>query len=221
MGVELWKGEFMKISKFGHACLLIAEGEARILIDPGAFSKGFEDLADLDAIFITHQHQDHLVLENIKGLMEKSPGLKVYADEGSAKLLAEAGVEAQPVHDGDTLEVAGVPVAVLGRDHAIIHPKVPGIPNVGYLVADRFYYPGDSFTMPGREVEVLALPSGAPWLKVSDAADFMLAVKPKVAIPVHDAVLAMPEMNSDIYERLGKPAGIEVRVVENGGSTEV
>jgi L-ascorbate metabolism protein UlaG (beta-lactamase superfamily) len=70
-------------------------------------------------------------------------------------------------------------------------------------------------------VEVLALPDGAPWLKISEAIDYMLAVKPKVAIPVHDAVLAMPQMNEGLLERLGRPAGIELRVVKNGSSTEV
>jgi L-ascorbate metabolism protein UlaG (beta-lactamase superfamily) len=211
----------MKISKFGHACLLLEEGEARILIDPGAFSQGFEDLTELDAILITHQHQDHLVPENIEALMEANPEAKVYADEGSAKILAEAGVSAQAVHAGDELDIAGVKVEVVGKDHAVIHPKIAGIPNVGYVVASQLYYPGDSYTEPGRAIEVLALPSGAPWLKLSESADFMLAVKPKVAIPVHDAVLAMPEMNSNLYTRLGEPEGIEVRVVPNGGSTEV
>jgi L-ascorbate metabolism protein UlaG (beta-lactamase superfamily) len=211
----------MKITKFGHACLLLEEGEARILIDPGAFSNGFEDLTDLNAVLVTHQHQDHLVPENIQALLEKNPGMMVYADEGSAKVLEEAGVKATVAREGDEFEVAGVGVKVRGREHAVIYPEIPGIPNVGYLVAGRFFYPGDSFTKPAETVEVLALPDGAPWLKISEAIDYMLAVKPKVAIPVHDAVLAMPQMNEGLLERLGRPAGIELRVVKNGSSTEV
>jgi hypothetical protein len=92
---------------------------------------------------------------------------------------------------------------------------------VGYLVAKKFFYPGDNFTVPGEPVEVLGLPAGAPWLKISEVIDYVLAVHPKVAIPVHDAVLAMPEMNARIIKPYLESAGIELRVVPNGESTEV
>jgi L-ascorbate metabolism protein UlaG (beta-lactamase superfamily) len=199
----------------------LEEGKARILLDPGVYSEGFEDLTDLDAVLITHQHHDHTAPENIKSLQEKNPDLAVYADERAAKVLDAAGVGARVAHEGDEFEVEGVSVAVRGRDHAVIHPDIPRITNVGYLVAGRFFYPGDSFTEPGGVVDVLAVPAGAPWLKISEAIDYMLAVKPKVAIPVHDAVLAMPQMNAGLLKRFAGPAAIELRVVENGSSTEV
>lgn len=211
----------MRITKYGHACLLIEEGKAKFLIDPGAFSKGFEGVTGLSAVLITHQHADHLVAENIKALLAANPEAKVLADEGSVMVLSEAGVMAYAVHEGDEQTIAGVKVAVFGKDHAVIHPDIPGIPDVGYMIAERFFYPGDSYTVPGRPVEVLAAPAGAPWLKLSEAVDYVRAVKPKVAIPVHDAVLAMPEMNYGLMKRLTADTGIEVRVVENGQTTEV
>src|SRR5205814_4387860 len=126
--------------------------------DPGAFSSGFEGLAGLDAILITHQHQDHLVVQQVRALLGKSPRTKVLADEGSAKLLAAAGVAAQAVRGGRRLEVAGVPVEGIGEWHAVIHPEIERIPDMGYLIAERFYYPGDAFTQPGRPGAVLAVP---------------------------------------------------------------
>lgn len=209
----------MRISKFGHACLLVEEGGARILIDPGVFSKGFEDLVELDAILITHQHRDHMAPDNIKALLETNEGAKVYADAGSAELLQKAGVDTQTVKAGDALDVEGVTVTVVGEEHAVIHPDIPGIPNVGYLIAEAFFYPGDSFTEPGRSVDVLAVPLGAPWMKASEMVDYVRAVKPRVAIPVHDAVLAMPEMHVGMIERL--VPGAEVRFVKDGESTEI
>jgi L-ascorbate metabolism protein UlaG (beta-lactamase superfamily) len=211
----------MRITKFGHACLLIEDGSARLLIDPGTFSSGFEDLEGLDAILITHQHQDHCLPENIKALVDRNKDTVVYADEGSAGILSEHGVAVRAVHEGESWEVAGVSVAAVGRDHAVIHPDIPGIPNVGYLIADRFFYPGDAYTNPGRPVEVLAVPAGAPWLKIAEAVDYVRQVKPKVAIPVHDAVLAMPDMPASIMKRLTDGRGIEIRVVANSQSTEV
>jgi L-ascorbate metabolism protein UlaG (beta-lactamase superfamily) len=212
----------MRITKFGHACLLIEEGSAKMLIDPGAFSSGFQQQKGLQAILITHQHQDHLVPENLLALSTSNPGLKIYADEGSFQQLEGIeGLSAQAVHAGEEFDVAGVPVKIIGTDHAVIHPSIPQISNVGYFIAKRFFYPGDNFTQPQEPVEILAIPAGAPWLKISEAIDYMLAVRPQVAIPVHDAVLAMPEMHAGLLQRFAEPVAIEVRVVPNGQSTEV
>lgn len=208
----------MKMTKLGHACQLIEEGDARILIDPGAFSSGYEDLGELSAVFVTHQHADHVTPETLEKVRALNPDVSVFADEQSAGMLGD-GVKA--VHAGDEFEVAGVSVKVLGEQHAIIHPAIPGITNVGYFIAGRYFYPGDSFTQPGVEVEVLALPLGAPWLKVAEVIDYVLAVKPKVAIPVHDAVLAMPDMHATITRNVTKDSGAEIRVVANGSSTEL
>jgi L-ascorbate metabolism protein UlaG (beta-lactamase superfamily) len=211
----------MRITKFGHACLLIEEGSARILIDPGAFSDGFQQLQGLQAVLITHQHQDHFVPETLQALSKSNTGLRIYADEGSyAQLEGIEGLQAQAVHAGEEFEISGVPVKVIGTDHAVIHPTIPQIPNVGYLIAKRFFYPGDNFTQPQEPVDILALPSGAPWLKISESIDYMLAVRPQVAIPVHDAVLAMPEMHAGMLQRFAEPGSIELRVVPNGQSTD-
>jgi L-ascorbate metabolism protein UlaG (beta-lactamase superfamily) len=205
----------MKITKFGHACLLIEEGEARILIDPGMFSAGYEALEDVDAVLVTHQHSDHVADETLDKVRVKNPDVPVYADAGTARILEGDGIQA--VKAGDAFEVAGVSVKVYGGEHAVIHPRIPGIENVGYMIGGRFFYPGDSFTQPDEAVEILALPLGAPWLKVAEVVDYVAAVKPKVAVPVHDAVLAMPQMHIGIVTRLA-PAGTALQVIENGQS---
>jgi L-ascorbate metabolism protein UlaG (beta-lactamase superfamily) len=212
----------MKITKLGHACLVIEEGDSRILIDPGVFSKGFESLRELDAVLITHQHEDHASSEALAKIRQNNPDVAVYGDEGTVRVMAEKGDMAiRAVHAGEEFELKGVKVAIYGSSHAVIHPTIPGIENVGYMIAGRFFYPGDNFTNPGVPVEVLALPIGAPWLKVSEVIDYVMAVRPTVAIPVHDAVLAIPQMDVGIVSRFTQPQGIEVRVVENGATVEV
>ena len=94
---------------------------------------------------------------------------------------------------------------VYGSEHAIIHPDLPQIHNVGYLISDRFFHPGDAFTDPGREVEILAVPAGAPWMKISEAIDYLRALRPAHAIPVHDRVLAHPSSTFRMLADLGPP----------------
>jgi L-ascorbate metabolism protein UlaG (beta-lactamase superfamily) len=213
----------MRLTKYGHSCLLVEEGTARMLLDPGTLSGGFEALEDLTAVLVTHQHADHLDRERLRGLLERNPGVRVVSDEGSAEPLAEAGAELEVVHDGDELDLGGVGVLVVGRDHAVIHPDIPVVPNVGYLVGGRLFHPGDAFTVPGRPIEVLAVPAGAPWLKVSEPIDYLRRVRPKVAVPVHEQVLS-PAGKSIHYrqlEQLGAGGGTTLRVMDDGTPVEL
>ena len=157
----------MRLTKFGHSCLLVEENGARVLLDPGSFSEGFEALENLTAVCLTHQHVDHLDADRLRRVLDRNPGVRVVSDEGSAEALGEAGADVEVVHDGDELALGGLALRVIGRDHAAVHPDVPVIPNVGYLVGGRLFHPGDSLTMPGEPVEVLAVPAGAPWLKLA------------------------------------------------------
>jgi L-ascorbate metabolism protein UlaG (beta-lactamase superfamily) len=77
----------MKFTKYGHACQLIEEGSARILIDPGGLSAGFEDQTGLSAVLLTHQHSDHLDVQHLTSLMAKNPEMKIHGDEGTVKQL--------------------------------------------------------------------------------------------------------------------------------------
>jgi len=210
----------MRITKFGHSCFLIEDSGARILFDPGVFSSGFEDLDQLDAILITHQHPDHYVAGNIRGLLDKSAKARVFADEGSAMLMHKAGIDAKAVRAGDRFEVAGLPVAVYGKSHETIHPDIPVIPDAGFFVAERFFYPGDAYTVPGVPVELLATPAAAPWLKIADAIDYLRSMKPKVAFPAHDAVLS--EHGHALHNALLSSMGGagEYRVLAHGVATE-
>lgn len=208
----------MRITKLGHACVLVEHGEGRVLVDPGSFSSGFEPLTGLTGVLYTHQHADHLQAEPLPRLLESNPQARVYADEASAALLAERGVGATAVHDGDTLDL-GVDISVVGRDHAVIHPDIPVVPNVGYLFAGRFLHPGDAFTEPDGGVEVLGLPAGGPWLKASEAVDYLRAVAPRTAVPIHDAVLAAPQVWYRLYTNLS-PSHTTLCVIEDGTSAE-
>jgi L-ascorbate metabolism protein UlaG (beta-lactamase superfamily) len=207
----------VRLTKFGHSCLLVEEQDTRMLLDPGTLSDRFEELQGLTAILYTHQHADHLDPERVRALLDRNPGVWVVSDEGSADALHDAGAEVEVVHDGAELDIGGVEVRVFGRDHAVIHPDLPVIPNVGYLVAGRLFHPGDAFTMPDQPVEVLAVPAAAPWLKASEAIDYLRELHPSVAVPVHEKLLSA--IGTTLYyrqlEQLGGE-GTTLRVLDDG-----
>jgi L-ascorbate metabolism protein UlaG (beta-lactamase superfamily) len=210
----------MRLTKYGHSCLLVEEGAARLLLDPGTLSGGFEELEGLTAVLVTHQHADHVDLERLRGLLDRNPGVRVLCDEGSAERLAAGGAAVEVVHDGDELDLGGVAVAVSGRDHAVIHADIPVVPNVGYLVGGRLFHPGDAFTLPGQPVEVLAVPAGAPWLKVAEAVDYLRQVRPRVAVPVHELVLSTAG-KAIHYRQLEQLGGATLRVLDDGAPVEL
>src|SRR5260370_4494610 len=191
----------LRLRKFGHCCLLIDVADSRLLIDPGCFSSQFEGLEGVNARLIPHVHEDHLDIKRLCGLLEHNPNARVVCDEASAVPLAERGLAPQVVHSGDRLDL-GVSVSVYGSEHAVTHPDLPNCPNVGYMVHHRFFYPGDAFTVPEDPVEVLAVPVGAPWMKLSEAGGYLRPCPPPVGITVHHYNNIFPGMSYHFFVML-------------------
>ena len=180
----------MRITKYEHACLLLTVGDESIVIDPGVFLTP-PDFSDVVAIVITHEHADHWTADQVRRILEKSPDARIIAPQGVATAATELETPVEVVAAGDTVEVGPFKLEFFGGQHAIIHASIPGIDNLGVLVNDELYYPGDSYTEPGVPVGTLAAPIGAPWLKIGEAMDFVLAVKPTRAFYAHDMTLSV------------------------------
>lgn len=176
----------MKVTKYAHACLLVEEGDAKLLIDPGVYNET-PSVEGLDVVLITHEHADHCDIEQLKEVLSKNPDAVVVTHPGVGKVLEEAGITYQAIADGEEITIEGVSIKSSGTDHAVVYQVMP-CQNTGFLIAGRLFIPGDSFHIPTEPVEILALPTGGPWMKVSEAIDFAKAVNPKVAFPIHDAM---------------------------------
>ena len=177
----------MKITKLGHCCLLIETKGKRILTDPGSYTiEAHSKLTDIDYILFTHEHQDHYHLESLKVILEKNPQALVYTNNSVSELLDKEIIKHTSINNGDSISLGEVSVVGIGEKHAQMHSSVPLSSNIGFFIDGRLWYPGDAFTDPKREVEILALPVSGPWMKISEAVDYALTLKPKIAFPVHD-----------------------------------
>ena len=189
----------MELTKHGHACVVLSEDDRRLVIDPGAFS----DEAVLDgasAVLVTHEHFDHVVPDKLRAALDADPALEVWTNGSVAGQLEGAGPRVHVVGDGDTFTAAGFEVSVHGELHAVIHPDIPRIPNIGFLVGGQVFHPGDAFTVPEEPVATLLLPVHAPWSKLSEVIDYVREVRADQAYALHDALLS--ELGLGAFARL-------------------
>ena len=178
----------MELTKYEHACFVVEKDGKSVVVDPGELTTDFVMPDDVVAVVVTHEHRDHLDTDQLTTIADANPKVVII---GPADVTAKLkNFETRTVHGGDNFTIDGIELEFYGGKHAAIHPSWPLAQNVGVMIDERVYYPGDSFTIPEKSVDTLALPIGAPWLKVSEAVDFMTAVAPRFAFPTHDAVLS-------------------------------
>ena len=175
----------MILTKREHACLVIEQEGASLVIDPGSFTAPF-DAPGLVGIVVTHEHADHVTTEHLDRLLAAAPDAQLFAPSGVAASLP--GYAWQIVTAGDARSAGPFSLAFSGGRHAVIHSSLPVVDNLGVMVNDALYYPGDSFTEPEGPVDVLAVPASAPWLKIGEVMDYLDAVKPRRAFPTHERV---------------------------------
>jgi L-ascorbate metabolism protein UlaG (beta-lactamase superfamily) len=208
----------MRLTKYGHSCVRIERDGAVLVIDPGSFTERAA-LDGVDAVLITHEHGDHLDVDALADELGKRPSVTVHTHPDVVSKLDAVREAVTAVESGQSFRAAGMDVTAYGGWHAVIHPDIPRVPNLGFLVADSVYHPGDSFDVPeGAYIETLFVPISAPWLKLAEAVDFVRAVAPRRAFALHDALLSdaggtitdnnMAKLSRCEYRRL--PSGTSV-----------
>jgi L-ascorbate metabolism protein UlaG (beta-lactamase superfamily) len=204
----------MKITKYGHCCLLIEEGGLRILTDPGSFSEGFESARNLDLVLITHEHGDHFHLDSLRKVCAANPDAKVITNSAVGSLMQAEGMAFEVLEHGQSRQDKGVAIEGVGKEHAVIYSSIPAVMNTGYFIGGKLFYPGDALTNPERPVDILALPVAGPWMKISEAIDYARALKPKVWLPVHDAILTV-DLGYRLAAMVLDPMGIPGKKLEH------
>ena len=180
----------MEITKYGHCCVLIETKGKRILTDPGAFSRGHQDLTNIDLVLITHEHGDHLHVESLRYILANNPDAQVVSNESVGQLLADADIPHTCVAHEETREIGDLTLKAYDGTHVEIFEDYGLVQNTGFLLDTRLFYPGDAYTIPKEAVDLLALPVAGPWCKVADAIRYAIELEPKRSLPVQDATLS-------------------------------
>jgi len=210
----------MKITKLGHCCLIIEINGLRILTDPGVWTTEQNSIKNIDVVLITHEHSDHLHIESVKEVLANNPSAKIYTNSAVGKILAKEGITFNQLEKREQAEVQGVSLEAFDGEHGKIYPGVDLPQNTGYFIGGRFFYPGDSLYNPKKEVEALALPVAGPWIKISEAIDYAIQVRPKKCFPVHDGMLKFFGPFHMLPEKFLGEAGIEFIPLKPGGEIE-
>lgn len=178
----------MQLTKYEHACCTLEKDNQLLVVDPGNFTTDFIAPEGVVAVVVTHQHADHFDQEQLAAIAAKNPAVVVVAHPSITEQLET--IEKLPVLPGDQVELGPFSLHFFGGQHAVIHADLPPVANLGVLINDLLYYPGDSFVRPDVPVDTLALPVSAPWLSIAEVVDFVRDVAPRFAFPTHDAILS-------------------------------
>lgn len=213
----------MKLTKWTHSCVTLQKDTGKLVIDPGGFSEVDAALAGANAVLITHEHADHVQVDALRSALAGDESLTLHAPQSVADQFGEFGDRVTAVRGGAAFDVAGYSVRTFGDQHAVIHLRLPVIANVGYLVDETVFHPGDALTVPEAPVPVLLLPSAAPWSRVSETIDYAVAVRAQRTFPIHEAAysdFARGMVNGLVEQTLGG-FGCAYDVLDPGASTEL
>ena len=176
----------------GHAGFKILHGNKKMYIDPYKLSNKYENIFDADIVLITHNHFDHLSIEDLKNIINERTVI-VSAQEclsqlKSLKVKDLIGIDPHNNEKLDDLVVEAVPAYNVNKD---FHPKDDK--KIGFILKfgnDRIYHTGDSDIIPEMKdtnPTIVLIPVSGTYVMTAEEASKAVneLINPKVAIPMH------------------------------------
>ena len=189
--IKTSEGE-LEITFIGHGTLMFKFNGKIIHIDPFSKLTDYGKLPKADAIFITHQHGDHLDPAALQQI--RTDSTIVILTEICAKQVEGGAI----MKNGDVREVMGVKVEAVPaynlihkRDNGeIFHPKGEGNGYIFTFGNKRVYVAGDTENTPEmkslKNIDYAFLPMNLPYTMTPDmVANAVKAFRPKVLFPYH------------------------------------
>ena len=211
----------MKLTKYGHACVFIEKDGKKLVIDPGAFTLLPQDISNVVAVVYTHSHGDHVDSGNLDVLVKSNMGITVYAEAETMGELAGVDCKKITIDKTQTINESGFELSLYYIDHAVIWKTSP-CKNVAVLVDDFYYYPGDTFYVIEKPAKIAGVPVSAPWLKLTEAIQFVHDVKAQKVMPTHNGLMndAGHMVTHSVLGNFTKESGKELLLLSNGDTTE-
>lgn len=182
----------LSITWSGHAGFKIIYGNMKVYIDPYKLSKTYEKISDADIVLITHNHFDHLSIEDLKNIINERTVI-VSAQEclsqlKSLKVKESIGIDPHNSVKVDDLRIETVPAYNIDKD---FHPK--NDKKIGFIVEfgnDRLYHTGDSDIIPEMKdtnPTIVLIPVSGTYVMTAEEASRAVneLINPKIAIPMH------------------------------------
>jgi L-ascorbate metabolism protein UlaG (beta-lactamase superfamily) len=152
-------------------------------------------LEGIDAVLVSHLHFDHLDLPSLR-LLERDVTLVV--PMGARRLVREF-TDVREVDVGDEVSMGEVTIHATPAEHDGARLMLRSAPSLGYLVSgsQRIYFAGDTDLFDGMSalagsIDIALLPVSGWGSKVGPghldplrAAQSLLLLKPRLAIPIH------------------------------------
>jgi L-ascorbate metabolism protein UlaG (beta-lactamase superfamily) len=176
----------------GHAGFKITFESKKIYIDPYKLSKEHQNVSDADIVLITHNHFDHLSIEDLKNIVNETTVI-VSAQECISQLKSlnvkeSIGIDPRNSVKVNDLKIETVPAYNVDKE---FHPK--NDKKVGFIAEfgnDRLYHIGDSDIIPEMKdtnSTIALVPVSGTYVMTAEEASKAIneLINPKIAIPMH------------------------------------
>ncbi|HEY4525239.1 MAG TPA: MBL fold metallo-hydrolase [Candidatus Paceibacterota bacterium] len=184
----------VQITPIEHATTVFSWSGATLYLDPTGGAEVFAGQSSPTIVLITDIHGDHFSADTVEAVLGNAALIvpEAVRDELPESLVAKASV----LSNGDNIEVQGFSIEAVpmynlpDAENSNFHIKGRGN---GYLIERdgfRLYIAGDTAGTPEmramHDIDIALVPMNLPYtMGVDEAADAVLAFKPKVVIPYH------------------------------------
>lgn len=208
----------VKFHWLGHDGYRIIAGDKTIYIDPFQLSKAQQNRNDADILLISHNHFDHLSMDDLKNVLGKKTSI-VAAKECIDQLKGAGAAEIKGVAPGDRMTVQGVSIEAVAayNINKKFHPKADR--KVGFVITVgnmRIYHTGDTDDIPEMssvKPDIALVPVSGTYVMTAEEAARAVNEKiqpSKLAIPMHYGAIVGSDQDAARFKQLVSVCPVQV-----------